>query len=230
MSKLYNIPSGYCNSAHVLVSGLPQNGTIYQMIMLASILLQCSSSGHQHFCNVLALGVYMNCTMYPVFFVLLLICLHQTFVQTTQPLKWLFLIGNLCLFISLYLGIILEIEGKGIKGHFFPIKSNKRALLTWATCMFIAYLHCFWSNKSLKKINDKGQCLEIRCIFGLELPLASGICLNCTIYSVVFWTLFMCLHQAFAQAAELIPIWYVCHCPFTEVDHWFSIFVFLCLH
>ena len=193
MSKLYNIPSGYCNSAHVLVSGLLQNGTIYQMIMLASILLQCSSSGHQHFCNVLALGVYMNCTMYPVFFVLLLICLHQTFVQTTQPLKWLFLIGNLCLFISLYLGIILEIEGKGIKGHFFPIKSNKRALLTWTTSVYSTFSLPL-IKQIFEKINHKGQRLEIRCIIGPELILVSGIYLNCTIYSVVFWTLFMCLH------------------------------------
>ena len=193
MSKLYNIPSGYCNSAHVLVSGLPQNGTIYQMIMLASILLQCSSSGHQHFCNVLALGVYMNCTMYPVFFVLLLICLHQTFVQTTQPLKWLFLIGNLCLFISLYLGIILEIEGKGIKGHFFPIKSNKRALLTWTTSVYSTFSLPL-IKQIFEKINHKGQRLEIRCIIGPELIVVSGIYLNCTIYSVVFWTLFMCLH------------------------------------
>ena len=191
MSKLYNIPSGYCNSAHVLVSGLPR--TIYQMIMLASILLQCSSSGHQHFCNVLALGVYMNCTMYPVFFVLLLICLHQTFVQTTQPLKWLFLIGNLCLFISLCLGIILEIEGKGIKGHFFPIKSNKRALLTWTTSVYSTFSLPL-IKQIFEKINHKGQRLEIRCIIGPELILVSGIYLNCTIYSVVFWTLFMCLH------------------------------------
>ena len=168
--------------------------------------------------------------MYPVFFVLLLYaCFRHSSKRHNLPNYYFWLAIYVCLFACIW-GVILEIEGKDIKRYFFPIKSNKRALLTWATCMFIAYLHCFWSNKSLKKINDKGQCLEIRCIFGLELPLASGICLNCTIYSVVFWTLFMCLHQAFAQAAELIPIWYVCHCPFTEVDHWFSIFVFMCLH
>ena len=60
---------------------------------------------------------------------------------------------------------------KGLSFHFFSIKIYERAILIWATFMFIPYLHYFWKNKCLIKINHWGKRLKARYRFGLKLSL-----------------------------------------------------------